>query len=260
MPGPIQSIERAAAILRLLAHGSGRLGVGDIAAALDLAKPTAHGILRTLQGVGFVDQDAATGKYKLGPGIRQLSAPGMDANELRSWAINWADSLASRTGEAVRVGALTGGTPHAEHAVLVVHHVFRPDNSEQAMHVGEHLPPHATALGKVLLAAEPDLAAAIRHSRPTPLTHRTLIDRAALTRALTEVRRNGWAGEVEEFERGHAAIAAPIRARGGLVVGAIGITGPVDRLCGSQLRHRPGLVTLVRDTAQAISRDLVTGH
>jgi DNA-binding IclR family transcriptional regulator len=285
MPGPIQSIERAAAILRLLAHGSGRLGVGDIAAALDLAKPTAHGILRTLQGVGFVDQDAATGKYKLGSAIRQLSAavpdgsasegpawlrklpptgpPGalrIDANDLRSWAINWADSLASRTGEAVRVGALTGGTAHAEHAVLVVHHVFRPDNSEQAMHVGEHLPPHATALGKVLLAAEPDLAAAIRHSHPAPLTHRTLVDRAALTRALTEVRRNGWAGEVEEFERGQAAIAAPIRARGGLVVGAIGITGPVDRLCGTQLRHRPGLIALVRDTAQAISRDLVAGH
>jgi len=79
MPGPIQSIERAAAVLRLLAHGSGRLGVGDIAAALDLAKPTAHGILRTLQGVGFVEQEAATGKYRLGAAVRQLGAGGMDA-------------------------------------------------------------------------------------------------------------------------------------------------------------------------------------
>ncbi len=254
MPGPIQSIERAAAVLRLLAHGPGRLGLGDIAAALDLAKPTAHGILRTLQGVGFVEQDAATGKYRLGTAVRQLGADGMDANELRSWAINWADSLASRTGEAVRVGAALEGE------VLVVHHVFRPDNSEQAMQVGERLPPHATALGKVLLAAEPDLAATVRHSRLTSLTHRTLIDRTALTRTLTEVRRNGWAGEVEEFRPGEAGIAAPIRARGGLVVGAIGIAGPVDRLCGAQLRHRPALVALVRDTAHAISRDLAAGH
>ena len=63
MPGPIQSIERAAAVLRLLARGSGPMAVGEIAAALDLAKPTAHGILRTLLGVGFVDQDPATGRY-----------------------------------------------------------------------------------------------------------------------------------------------------------------------------------------------------
>ncbi|HEX4721741.1 MAG TPA: helix-turn-helix domain-containing protein, partial [Pseudonocardiaceae bacterium] len=43
MPGPVQSIERAAAILRLLARGSGRLGVGEIASSLELAKGTAHG-------------------------------------------------------------------------------------------------------------------------------------------------------------------------------------------------------------------------
>lgn len=279
MPGPIQSIERAAAILRLLARGSGGLGVGDIAAALDLAKPTAHGILRTLQGVGFVDQDPATGKYRLAAAVRQLGAvsdgsasegsawlrtlppagpPGallrIDANDLRSWAINWSDSLASRSGEEVRVGVWT------EDGVLVVHHVFRPDNSEQAMQVGERLPSHATALGKVLLAAEPDLAHTVRRVTPTPLTHRTLTDRGALTRALTEVRRNGWAGAVEEFRPGEAGIAAPIRARGGLVIGAIGIAGPVDRLCGAQLRHRPPLITLVRDAAHAISRDLATGQ
>ncbi|MFF3571656.1 IclR family transcriptional regulator [Nocardia jiangxiensis] len=254
MPGPIQSIERAAAILRLLARGSGRLGVGDIAAALDLAKPTAHGILRTLQGVGFVEQEAATGKYRLGAAVRQLGTVGIDANELRSWSINWADSLASRSGEEVRVGVWTDG------GVLVVHHVFRPDNSEQALQVGERLPPHATALGKVLLAAEPDLAHAVRRGDLTSLTHRTLTDRAALTRTLTEVRRNGWAGSVEEFRPGEAGIAAPIRAHGGLVIGAIGIAGPVDRVCGAQLRHRPPLIALVRDAAHAISRDLAAGH
>ncbi len=61
MPGSIQSIERSAAILRLLARGSGRLGVGEIAHSLGLARGTAHGILRTLQRVGFVEQDAASG-------------------------------------------------------------------------------------------------------------------------------------------------------------------------------------------------------
>ncbi|WP_280494314.1 IclR family transcriptional regulator [Nocardia asiatica] len=254
MPGAIQSIERAAAVLRLLARGSGRLGVGDIAGALELPKPTAHGILRTLQGVGFVEQDPATGKYRLGAALLHLGTGYLDANELRSRAINWADALAARTGESVRIGAPMDG------AVVVVHHVFRPDNTEQALELGELLPPHATALGKVLLAYDTDLADRTRRAEPAPLTHRTLVDRAALTEALGGVRRAGWAGDIEEFRTGEAGIAAPIRAPGGLVVGAIGITGAVDRLCDARSRHRPALVGQVLDAARAVSRDLGANH
>ncbi|NNH74638.1 IclR family transcriptional regulator [Nocardia uniformis] len=250
MPGPIQSIERAAAVLRLLARGSGLLGVGEIAAALGLAKPTAHGILRTLQGVGFVEQDPATGKYRLGAALGQLGAGYLDANELRSRALNWADALAARSGEAVRIAAPQHGD------VVVVHHVFRPDNTEQVMAVGEALPAHATALGKVLLAYDAELAAAVRGGGLLGSTHRTITDRAALNRALVEVRNSGWAGEIEEFHTGTAGIAAPIRAHGGLVVGAIGISGPVDRLCDTHLRPRKALVGKVQDAAHEVSRDL----
>ncbi|RDI44478.1 IclR family transcriptional regulator [Nocardia mexicana] len=251
MPGPIQSIERAAAVLRLLAR-SGRLGVGDIAAALGLAKPTAHGILRTLQGVGFVVQDAGSGKYRLGAAMGKVGTGYLDPNDLRSRAINWADALAARTGEAVRIAARAGD----DGGVLVVHHVFRPDNTEQALEVGERLPAHATALGKVLLAYDADLAARARGGELSALTHRTVMDRAALDRELTRVRQDGWAGEIEEFRSGVAGIAAPIRAHGGLVVGAVGIMGPVDRICDARLRFRATPVRQVRDAARAVSREL----
>ena len=45
--------------------------------------------------------------------------------------------------------------PHGDGA-LVVHHVFRPDNSLQILEVGSVLPLHATALGKALLALSAD--------------------------------------------------------------------------------------------------------
>src|SRR5690606_10936700 len=127
MPGPVQPIERAAAILRLLAASSGRLGVGEVAASLGLARGTAHGLLRKLERVGFVEQDGGTGKYQLGAALLHLGTSYLDVNELRSRAINWADALASRSGEAVRIGTLLDGR------VLVVHHVFRPDDTLQAM-------------------------------------------------------------------------------------------------------------------------------
>jgi DNA-binding IclR family transcriptional regulator len=246
----VQSIERAAAILRLLARGSGRLGVGEIAGSLGLAKGTAHGILRTLQGVGFVEQDRATGKYRLGASLLDLASSYLDVNELRSRAGNWADALAARSGEAVRIGAPRQGR------VLVVHHVFRPDDTEQTLDAGALLPLHATALGKVLLAYDAELAASAQRAGLDSFTRRTITKPAALARALTHVRETGWAAEAEESMPGEAGIAAPIRAPGGLVVGAIGVSGAVERICDAKGRAKPALVGHVRDAAGAISRDL----
>ncbi|MEU7409878.1 IclR family transcriptional regulator [Streptomyces sp. NPDC042638] len=246
MAGPVQSIERAAAILRLLAGGPRRLGLGEVAASLGLAKGTAHGILRTLQHVDFVEQDAATGKYQLGAALLHLGTSYLDVNELRSRSLNWADALAARSGESVRLG-----TP-LEGQVLIVHHVFRPDDTFQTLDVGALLPLHASSLGKVLLAygtaaVEPELEAYTRH---------TLVEPAQLARALTAVREVGWAAEIQEMSMGEAGIAAPIRGHGGLVVGAIGLSGPVERISDSQNHPRAGLVSLIREAARAISRDL----
>src|SRR3954471_9471580 len=165
MAGPLQSIERAAAILRLRAGCSRRLGLGEVASSLGLAKGTAHGILRTLQHVDFVEQDPATGKYRLGAALLHLGTSYLDVNELRSRAINWADALAARSGEAVRIGTPLDGK------VLVVHHVFRPDDTLQTLDVGALLPAHATALGKVLLAYDAEAAAALHGLEP--FTRRT---------------------------------------------------------------------------------------
>lgn len=254
MPGPVQSIERAAAILRLLARGSGRLGIGEIASSLDLAKGTAHGILRTLQGVGFVEQDTGTGKYQLGAALLHLGTSYLDVNELRSRAINWADALAARSGEAVRIG-----TP-LEGRVLVVHHVFRPDDTLQTLDVGSLLPLHATALGKVLLAYDADLAAeaasAASNGKLDAYTRSTLITSTPLAKSLARVRESGWAAGVEELTPGQASVAAPIRGHGGLVVGAIGVFGAVERLCDSNRAPHPSLLSTVRDAARAVSRDL----
>jgi DNA-binding IclR family transcriptional regulator len=250
MAGPVQSIERAAAILRLLAGGPRRLGLGEVAASLGLAKGTAHGILRTLQHVDFVEQDATTGKYQLGAALLHLGTSYLDVNELRSRSINWADALAARSGEAVRLG-----TP-LEGKVLIIHHVFRPDDTLQTLDVGSLLPLHASSLGKVLLAfgtapLEPALEAGLE-----AYTRHTLVVPEQLTRALAEIRELGWGAEVQEMSMGEAGVASPIRGHGGLVVGAISLSGPVERVCDSQGRPRPNLITLLREAARAISRDL----
>jgi DNA-binding IclR family transcriptional regulator len=250
VPGSIQSIERAAAILRLLSGRSRRMGVVELAGQLGLPKATVHGILRTLREVGFVEQDPDSGKYQLGAALLHMGSSYLDGNELRTRALNWSDALASRSNESVRIGTLHDGQ------VLVVHHVFRPDDSRQALDVGALLPAHATAIGKALLAENPYVATQLSSEGLAAFTNATITDPAGLRTALDESKERGWAADMEELVEGEVSYAAPIKDRRGVTVGAIGISGPVERLCDEERKPRSDLVSYVREAARAVSRDL----
>jgi DNA-binding IclR family transcriptional regulator len=247
---PIQSIERAAAILRLLSGRTRRLNLSELAGELGLPKGTVYGILRTLGSVGFVEQDPESNRYRIGAALLHLGSSYLDGNELRARALSWSDWLAAHTSEAVRIGTLHDGH------VLVVHHVFRPDNSPQTLEVGALLPLHATAMGKVLLAYHPHLIGEISaNGSLARFTNATITDLHRLTDDVDEVRQQGWGSDVEELIRGEASLAAPIHDRRGIAVGAISISGPIERICeGSQPRSE--LISYVREGARTISRDL----
>jgi DNA-binding IclR family transcriptional regulator len=249
VPGRIQSIERAAAILRLLSGRSRRLGVAELAGELRLPKGTVYGILRTLQAVGFVEQDRDSGKYRLGPALLHMGSSYLDGNELRTRALNWADGLATRSGESVRIGTLH------ENQVLIVHHVFRPDDTHQALEVGSLLPVHATALGKALLAHHDYLVAELAPGELPGYTPATVTDVYRFRSELEAIGQRGWAVEVGELFHGSASIAAPIEDRRRVTVGAIAIAGPIERLCDGR-QPRPEFVDYVMEAARAVSREL----
>ncbi|WP_419993585.1 IclR family transcriptional regulator [Streptomyces boninensis] len=249
MARSIQSLERAAAVLRLLAGGERRLGLSEIASALDLAKGTAHGLLRTLQQEGFVEQEPASGRYQLGAELLRLGNSYLDVHELRARALPWTDDLARSSGEAVFLGVLH------QQGVLIVHHVFRPDDSRQVLEIGAMRPLHCTALGKVLAAYDPVAHAEALDVGMEPLTSRTLTEAADFEQELNLTRARGWGGDVEETWDGVASIAAPIHDRRRMPVGAVGLTGAVERVC-SEGELRADLVAAVRDCARAVARDL----
>jgi DNA-binding IclR family transcriptional regulator len=252
MPNPrrstIQSIDRAAAILESLASGPRRLGVSELADRLKLARPTVHGLLQTLQSHGFVEQDALSEKYQLGPGLLQLGYSYLDLNELRGRSVAHADYLARRTGAAVRVGVEYGPS------VVVVHHVFRPDATMQIPEVGQRLPLYATALGKAILGFSSPQVLEDLLQEPIPrLTKRTLTP-AALRRQLVTVRDQGIATEHDEAVLGESSVAAPIFDRVGAIAGGIGVVGDSERIMPRGPAR--GLVGAVTEAARGISREL----
>jgi DNA-binding IclR family transcriptional regulator len=244
----IQSVDRAARILRALASGPRRLGVSELADRLDIARPTVHGLLQTLQSHGFVEQDRESEKYQLGPGLLHLGNSYLDLNELRSRSILDAERLAERTSASVRVGVMHGPT------VVVVHHVFRPDATFQVLEVGAELPVHASALGKAILAYAPrELVNDLVAEGLPKLTGRTLAAKG-LRAELKDTRKTGIARERDEAVLGESSLAGTIFDRSGTAVGAIGVVGETETI----MPRGPskGLRAAVVDAARGISREL----
>ncbi|MGP4110837.1 IclR family transcriptional regulator [Streptomyces sp. 4N509B] len=253
MARTIQSLERAAAVLRLLAGGERRLGLSDIASATGLAKATAHGLLRTLQQQGLVERDGASGKYQLGAELLRLGHSYLDVHELRSRALVWTDDLARATGESAYLGVLH------RRGVLIVHHVFRPDDSRQVLEVGAMQPLHSTALGRALAAHDPAARREAVEGGMAAITELTVTDPAEFDRGLEVVRSRGWASDEGETWDGVASIAAPILDRRRVAVGAVGITGAVERMRSGRALQ-PRLIAAVRECARSVSRDLGAGR
>jgi DNA-binding IclR family transcriptional regulator len=247
-PPGIQSIDRAARILKALAGGPRRLGVTELAQRLELTLPTVHGMLQSLQAHGFVEQDRATGKYQLGAGLLQLGNSYLDLNELRARSLVPAERLAQRADASVRVGVMHGSS------VIVVHHVFRPDETLQILEVGAQLPVHASALGKAILAYASEAVVDDLTAEPLPkLTSRTLSARE-LQAQFASIRKRGVARERDEAILGESSVAAPIFDHGGQAVGAVGVVGDTERIVPRA--PAKGLVAAVAEAASGISREL----
>lgn len=240
----IQSVDRAISILMEL-QGARRLSLTELSGRLGLAISTVHGIVATLVARGLVEQDSA-GHYALGAGVLRLGNVYLDSNELCLRSIPWAETLAERTGHAVRVGVLSGDE------VLVLHHVLRPDGSRQMREIGVDLPAHGTALGKALLAYHPAPRTVLSEGAPLRrLTGRTVVDLDELERELAKIRVDGIAHAEDEIVLSESEVAAPIVDGSGTSVGAIGVVLPTGELPADE-----PTIDAVRSAAIGISREL----
>ena len=214
--------------IRLLTSFSGEedeLGITTLASRLRLAKSTVHRLASTLTGAGFLEQNRDTGKYRLGMALFELGAlvrRRMDvANESRPKL----RELLEKTGETVQMGVV-------DHlSVLYVYEMESPRAIRMAAAVGGRAPLHCTAVGKVLLAYQPeDFVERVLQAGLTAYTARTVTKREAILAMLSEVRSREHAIDDEESEPGLRAIAAPVRNQNGAVIAAVGVAAPVQRM------------------------------
>jgi DNA-binding IclR family transcriptional regulator len=120
--------------------------------------------------------------------------------------------------------------------------------------VGARAPLHCTAVGKVLLAFQPaDYIKETLERGLTGFTEKTVTRRDAVLALLEEVRARDYAIDDEESESGLRAIAAPVRNQNGLVIAALGVAAPVQRMNKKVMQTTVPTVIAI---AQAVSARL----
>jgi DNA-binding IclR family transcriptional regulator len=243
----VQSVERAVAILEILAH-DGESGVTEIAAQLDVHKSTAFRLIATLERRGLVEQNAERGKYRLGVGILRLAGATTARLDVVQEARPLARTLAVETGETVNIAVLSEG------AALYLDQIAGGSSLQSHNWVGQRIPLHATANGKVLLSGlEPAEISAAVGTRLRSYTPTTITTIKALLADIESVRVIGHAVAVDELERGLTAVAAPLRNAHGDVIASLSVSGPSFRFDEGRLAEA---VRLVVETAHEVSERL----
>jgi DNA-binding IclR family transcriptional regulator len=244
--GGVQSLERAAALLRALAEAGRPLSAGELAAAVGLPRPTVYRLLQTLCTEGWVAQNGRS--FVIGASVLWLAARRLEQLELRSVGRPLLAELRDRTGETVHLGVLEAGQ------VVYVEKLESPGPLRMASMVGRIVPAHSTALGKAMLAYLPreQVERIVERHGLVRRTPNTITDPARLFQELAAIRARGYSIDNVENEEGIRCVGAAIFDHRGRVAGAVSVSGSVASI--SLERARRELGPLVRETAQRISQ------
>lgn len=229
---------------------SGALGLNEITQRTEIPKSTVFRVLTTLHSLGYVLRDGKR-NYCVSPTLVDLAGDQAHTDLLRRAALPWMVRLRNESGETVNLGQLQFDK--------VVYLEVVP--SEFALRLSERpgatVPPHASALGKAILAfSPPELVENLIRARDLAMfTRNTITEPPAFLEELRRVRDRGFAFDKGEASSLATCVGAPILGKNGCAIAAMSISGPTSRF--NPRRDSPiieGLLRATRDISKALQR------
>ena len=219
----IQSVDRAAALLKAIADSSHPPTVIELAAACGLNRSTAWRLLSTLDAHGLIERDPVSQRYSLGYAFLRIAA-GAELDPLVRRARPVLERLARDTGEATNLAV-------AKRFNLVYVDQVDPPQIMAPNWFGRTVPLHATSTGKAYLAFLGDEERrAVLPRRLERHTSTTITDRSALEEELVRVREDGFAMCVGELEESLFGASAPVLSEQSRPVAIVSVWGTEHRL------------------------------
>jgi DNA-binding IclR family transcriptional regulator len=236
-------------LLRVLeALATGPTSAARLAAQLDAHPRTVRRLLQRLAEEGYAEPvPDDRGSYVATIKVVELAGRVLERTDLVRLAFPYVARLRNATGEAAHFSV-----PGAD-GVL---HLIQETGHSVVMvkpRLGEQVPYHATASGKVLLAWLPRLRDTVLGGPLPRFTEMTITEPARLRHELAEVRERGYAVDELENSVDLRCVAAPVFDHSGTAVGCVGISAPALRMSAEQARE---VAVHVVDTAQELSRTI----
>ncbi|WP_329060233.1 IclR family transcriptional regulator [Amycolatopsis sp. NBC_01480] len=246
----MQSVLNALRVLEEVATRQ-PIGVADLARALDIPKSSAQRALITLQTAGWLRQvGGGSTDWVVTTKALHVGRHASGELSLRDVAVPAMEELRRRTDETIHLTV----PENLDHMVLIE----RLETSKPVrifMQLGMHLPLHASANGKAVLAASPESAVEEYLAAGLPrFTGTTIDDPDRLRAELDTIRTRGYAANSGEWRSDVSAVAAAVLGDAGLPVASISVNMPTSRMTG-ELAAEYGV--LVRATAAQVGATLI---
>jgi len=224
---PVQSVERALSLLEAVAVSAEPVPLAQLTQVLGIDPSSVFRLANTLKRRGFLANPNGRKHYVLGPAVWRLSREYDWSRMLISICRESVKALATRTGETAHLAVR-----EARQVFFIDHHACGDQGVIVAGQTGKLMPLHCTAHGKALLAdfGLEELQALFGTTPLERYTARTTVSLPELAKLCARARADGYAMDNAEYLDDVRCVAAPVRDRGGLVIGSIGVSAPVARM------------------------------
>ncbi len=220
-------------------------GITELATELGMTKSNVHRLLQTMVECGYATKDPLTNRYQCTLKLWQLGSVLGNRLDLRNIARPFLQELSNATRESVHLSVRHGRDAVYIDKINCAHPIGT------FTQVGGRAPAYAVSTGKALLSALSDEELSRLYSDFERFTDKTIGTLDRLKAEIAAVRRRGFATNRGEWHEGVGGIAAPIYDASQGIRGAIGVSGPLDRLTPKTMQ---GFASLVTRAAEAISR------
>lgn len=248
-PEYLFTLERGLAVLRAFDQTRPEMQLSEVAAATALSPAVARRCLNTLVRLGYVARIGR--RFVLRPEVLSFGSAYLASMNIEHVAVTHLQTLRDKTGDSASMAVLSGET------ILYVAHVSTKRPIRLTAGVGTRFAAHATSLGKVLLAHQPEpaLEAYFDQAELTRFTDHTVSSPSALRARLKTVRAQGFDSALDELDYGIVSIAVPVFGPDRAVVAAINCSTSTTRVSQDELVETR--LPLLRDAAQSIEESLV---
>ncbi len=227
----MSSLERALDLLMALEKAGPSMGLSELSRATGIHKATAQRLLSVLERRGFVQR--MHGRYRVGAAVAPLAYAFLGENSLPAMARPVLEQLTLISGETSSLFVRQGFDR------VVIQRVNSPHPLRYSLQIGQRLPLHLGASGRVLAAAMPqeELEQLLDHVQEARLVSGETLSRQELCARIEEARQMGFAVSMEERAVGVASVAAPVTVAGEGTIAAVTIAGPVSRMTAERAQE-----------------------